>query len=225
MEDSVRTEPASEASTALPAMDALRVIEAALTGDRSPDALPRPVGAPSAPNGEEALAALLLLREIRQRLAAWEPALIEEARADGVSWADLAGPLGVTSRQAAERRYLRLRPGPSGSTGEQRVQATRDHRAAHRSVAVWARENAANLRQLAGQITALTDLPASAHDPVTRLTHALAQNDAALLVAPLGDTQSHLRDKHPGLATQAADVTRRAESLRRHSDSRRRNGA
>ncbi|MEU8675526.1 type III effector protein [Streptomyces sp. NPDC048560] len=224
MREQVRTEPAAGASTALAAMDALSVIEAAVAGAQSPDARPRPVGAPPAPNGEEALAALLLLREIRQRLAAWEPGLIEEARADGISWADLAGPLGVTSRQAAERRYLRLRPGPSGSTGEQRVQATRDHRAAHRSVVAWARENAAVLRRLAGQITAL-DLPAPARGSVTQLTHALAQNDAALLVAPLSDTQRHLRPAHPDLAAQVADITSRAESLRRHSDNRRRNGA
>ncbi|MFV2121655.1 type III effector protein, partial [Streptomyces sp. Act-28] len=47
------------------------------------------------PDTEDALAALLLLREVRQRLAGWEPVLIEAARAAGASWADLAGPLGV----------------------------------------------------------------------------------------------------------------------------------
>ncbi|MEU9107743.1 hypothetical protein AB0D54_26085 [Streptomyces xanthophaeus] len=31
-------------------------------------------------------------------------------------------------RQAAERRYLRLRPGTAGRTGEQRVQDTHDQR-------------------------------------------------------------------------------------------------
>ncbi|GAA3019761.1 hypothetical protein [Streptomyces fulvorobeus] len=229
MRDSARTEPpsrasTSRASTALAAMDALSAIEAAVADAQSPAPGPRPTGVPPDPNGEEALAALLLLREIRQRLAAWEPGLIEEARAGGASWADLAGPLGVTSRQAAERRYLRLRPGPSGSTGEQRVQATRDHRAAHRTVAAWARENAGDLRQLAGRITALTDLPAPARGLMTRLNRALAQDDAALLVGPLGDTQSHLRPGHPDLAARVADVTSRAETLRRHSDSRRRNG-
>ncbi len=94
--------------------------------------------------------------------AYWESGLIETARAAGASWADLADPLGVASRQAAERRYLRLRPGPEGSTGEQRVRATRDRRAGDRSITTWARENAADLRSLAGRITALADLPAAA---------------------------------------------------------------
>ncbi|MFE4825176.1 type III effector protein, partial [Streptomyces sp. NPDC056704] len=43
-------------------------------------------------------------------------------------------PLGVASRQAAERRYLRVRPGTPGTTGEQRVQATRNRRAADRTI-------------------------------------------------------------------------------------------
>ncbi|MFD6987062.1 HSP18 transcriptional regulator, partial [Streptomyces sp. NPDC059956] len=78
-----------------------------------------------APGPDPALAALVMLREIREELASWESGLIETAREHGASWADLAGPLGVASRQAAERRYLRLRPGTAGSTGDQRVQATR----------------------------------------------------------------------------------------------------
>lgn len=68
----------------------------------------------------------MMLREIREQLAGRESGLIETARGQGASWADLAGPLGVASRQAAERRYLRLRPGKVGSTGEERVQTTRD---------------------------------------------------------------------------------------------------
>ncbi|MFC5070536.1 hypothetical protein ACFPN0_02825 [Kitasatospora cinereorecta] len=223
MQDSARSESRPVAPpTALAALGALKAIDAAVAGARSRDPRPQPAAAPPAPNGGEALAALILLREIRQQLAAWESGLIEEARASGVNWADLAEPLGVTSRQAAERRYLRLRPGPTGSTGEQRVQATRDDRAAHRSVAAWARENAAGLRRLAGQITALTDLPAPAQGPLARLTHALAQNDAALLVAPLSAAQDHMRPGHPELAAQIADITHRAESLRQHSNTKRR---
>ncbi|MCF3136329.1 type III effector protein, partial [Streptomyces olivochromogenes] len=115
---------------------------------------------------EQALASLLLLRQVREQLAGWETGLIETARHAGASWADLAHPLGVASRQAAERRYLRGRPGPAGTTGEQRVQATRDRRAAARTTATWARRNAADLRRIAGQITALTDLPTAARQPL-----------------------------------------------------------
>ncbi|WP_406389970.1 type III effector protein [Streptomyces sp. NBC_00887] len=167
---------------------------------------------------EQALAALLLLRELRElrdQLAGWETGLIEAARAAGASWADLAHPLGVASRQAAERRYLRVRP---GATGEQRVQATRNHRAADRTINTWARDNAADLRRLAGQITALPDLPDTA---TTRLAAALADNDAANLIAPLTDAHEHLTADHPGLAARIDTVSRRTDRLRQDSDDQR----
>jgi hypothetical protein len=159
------------------------------------------------PGPEQALASLLLLRQVREQLAGWETGLIETAREAGASWADLAHPLGVASRQAAERRYLRGRPGPAGTTGEQRVQATRERRAAERSTATWARHKAADLRRIAGQITALTDLPATARLPVDRLHAALAQNDPAELVGPLHDTRPYLTSTHPDLAAQLDTLT------------------
>lgn len=164
---------------------------------------------------EQALAALLLLRELRDQLAGWEPGLIEAARAAGSSWADLARPLGVSSRQAAERRYLRVRPGAPGATGEQRVQATRNRRAADRTVTAWARGNAAGLRQLAGQITALTDLPVRARTPLARLAEALADNDAASLIGPLADTHAFLTADHPDLAARVDTVAHSTDGIRR----------
>ncbi|MEU1819305.1 type III effector protein [Streptomyces roseifaciens] len=159
---------------------------------------------------EQALASLLLLRQIREQLAGWETGLIETARHAGASWADLAHPLGVASRQAAERRYLRNRPGPAGSTGEQRVQATRERRAADRTLATWARDNAAGLRRIAGQITALTDLPAAARLPLSQLDAALSQDDPAALLRPLTATRPHLTATHPGLAAQLDTLTNSA---------------
>lgn len=103
-----------------------------------------------------------VLRRRPGRLGAWETCLAETAREAGAGWADLAGPLGVAGRPAAERRYLRLRPGADGTTGEQRGKATRDRRAGDRTITAWARTNTADLRTLAGQITAMTDLPAAA---------------------------------------------------------------
>ncbi|MFC8512469.1 type III effector protein [Streptomyces sp. NPDC057257] len=176
-------------------------------------------------DSERALAALLLLREAREQLAEWEPGLIEAAREAGASWADLAHPLGVSSRQAAERRYLRVRPGRPGSTGEERVQATRDRRAADRTVTAWARANAATLRRLAGQITALTDLPAAARTPLEELTAALADNDAAALLGPLTLTHTYLTPGHPELAAHVDDVARHAGQLRRDSGDQRQNRA
>jgi hypothetical protein len=169
-------------------------------------------------SSEEALAALLMLRELREQLAGWEPGLIEAARAAGSSWADLAHPLGVASRQAAERRYLRVRPGAPDTTGEQRVQATRNRRAADRTLTTWARTNAADLRQLAGQITALTNLPARARTPLARLAEALADNDTANLIDPLTATHTHLKANHPDLAARVNAITRHADQLRRGGD-------
>ncbi|MEU3459182.1 type III effector protein [Streptomyces sp. NPDC006733] len=171
----------------------------------------KPLPHPASPSSEEALAALLLLRELRDQLAGWEPALIEAARAAGASWADLAQPLGVASRQAAERRYLRIRPGSPGTTGEERVQATRNRRAADRTVTTWARDNAADLRRLAGEISALTDLPDPARTP---LTEALSHDDATHLLAPLTATRPHVEHDHADLAARIDTITHHTDRLR-----------
>ncbi|MET7298918.1 type III effector protein [Embleya sp. NPDC005575] len=188
------TGPASflAAAAALEAID--RAVRTAQCGDIEPGR------ADEGP--EQALASLLLLREIRERLAGWESGLIETARDAGASWADLAQPLGVASRQAAERRYLRLRPGPAGSTGEERVTATRERRAADRAAGVRARDNAADLRRLAGRITALTDLPAGSRAHLGRLDQALGDDDPAALIAPLAATRPHLSAGHPDLVAR-----------------------
>ncbi|MGW1068950.1 type III effector protein [Streptomyces aureus] len=159
------------------------------------------------PAPEQAPASLMLLRQVREQLARWETGLIETARDAGASWADLAPPLGVASRQAAEHRYLRGRPGPAGTTGEQRVTATRQARAADRATANWARHKAADLRRLAGQITALTDLPAAAHRPLSELHAALAHDDPADLIPPLTATRPHLAAAHPDLAARLDTLT------------------
>ncbi|MDI9888989.1 type III effector protein [Streptomyces sp. HNM0645] len=152
------------------------------------------------PGPEQALASLMLLRQVREQLAGWETGLIETARAAGASWADLAGPLGVASRQAAERRYLRGRPGAVGTTGEQRVTATRQARAAERAAATWARANAADLRRLAGQITSLDHLAPEARSAQAALHAALGATDAAELIAPLTGMRPYLDAQHTDLA-------------------------
>ncbi|MFC8257072.1 HSP18 transcriptional regulator [Streptomyces sp. NPDC057291] len=201
----------------LAAAAALEAIDAAVHGARTGDETP-----PSSLAGrEQVLASLLLLREVREQLAGWETSLIETAREAGASWADLASPLGVASRQAAERRYLRLRPGAGGTTGEQRVKATRDRRAADRTVTAWARTNAADLRTLAGQITALTDLPAAARACLGHLRQALADDDPALLVTPLAATRPHLEADHRDLADRIDALTHHTCQLRRNATVRR----
>ncbi len=183
------------------------------------------VSAPGMPDRDagphSVLAALVRLREVREQLAGWESGLIESARDAGASWADLAGPLGVASRQAAERRYLRLRPGAAGSTGDERVEATRATRAADRNVSAWARDNAADLRRLAGQVTSLTGLPAAAERTVGDLNVALGDSDVARLVGPLADSRAHLRPEDSELADRIDALTRHTDQLRRSTHDQR----
>ncbi|MEV6581307.1 HSP18 transcriptional regulator [Streptomyces sp. NPDC051582] len=207
--------PFHAAAAALQAID-----QSMKDAQRSAARTPVTAGADAGPH--PALAALLMLREIREELASWESGLIETAREAGASWAELAPPLGVASRQAAERRYLRLRPGAADTTGEQRVQAVRDQRAADRTVSAWAGENIAPLRQLAGQIIGLTDLAADSDDQIKTLTAALGEDGAAQLVEALTATHQALRPDHPALAERVDELREQTRRLRSGSDDKRR---
>lgn len=174
------------------------------------------------PAGEDTLHALDALHRLRSLLLTWEPALIGAAREQGVSWARLAPALGVTSRQAAERRYLRLRPGAAeGLTREERVQATRDERAGDRAVAAWARENASELRQIAGQVSAVEGLTGSGRRRARTLASSLTEDDPAAIIEPLADMHVDLVDDHGPLAAQVDDVERRVSKVRRETQRRR----
>lgn len=173
-------------------------------------------------SGVELLDALVLLRWAQTELARLEPTLIAAARATGLSWQALAPALGVASRQAAERRYLRGASAPTdqpGATRDDRVQAERDRRAAHRAVARWANDNTADLRRLAGQITALTDLDEAASAALARLHRALGDPDATALPALLAATHHHL-PHHPDLAAQIDTITTHTDQIRRQTPRR-----
>jgi hypothetical protein len=172
------------------------------------------------------LDALTVLRWAQGELAALEPALVRAARAAGVSWQELAPALGVASRQAAERRYLRAAPPgadtPRG-TRDDRVRAERDRRAGQRAVDRWANDNTANLRRLAGQVTALTDLGDGAAADVAKLDEALADADASALPDLLANTRRHL-SAHPDLAGHIDSVHDNADRVRRHTQRQRDGG-
>jgi hypothetical protein len=170
----------------------------------------------------ELLESLVRIRNLREQLTGWEPRLIDAARAQGISWTQLAPALGVASRQAAERRYLRLNPDAADSamTGEQRVQAARDRRASDRAVAVWARDNAADLRRLAGQVTALDGLDSEAQAIVDRIHDALGNNDSAALLAPLAEAGPQLTRDHPALAGRISEIGDRTDEVRLASQNR-----
>ncbi|MEV7547931.1 HSP18 transcriptional regulator, partial [Streptomyces sp. NPDC089915] len=76
---------------------------------------------------------------------------------------------------------------------------------------------AADLRRLAGQVTALTGLPAGAEGAIGELNLALAGDDAARLVGPLTAARDHLRPEDAGLTDRIDAMTRRAEQLRQDS--------
>ena len=167
-------------------------------------------------SGAELLDALVLLRWAQTELAGLEPVLIAAARAAGISWQALAPALGVASRQAAERRYLRSVSAPTdqpGDTRDDRVQAERDRRAARRAVTQWANDNTADLRRLAGQITALTDLGEAATSDLAQLHRALGDPDATALPDLLAATHQHLPD-HPDLAAQIETITTHTNQIR-----------
>jgi hypothetical protein len=189
----------------------------------TPRADDRVAPVPGAVSSLDVLGALAELRDVQDQLAAWEPLLIGAARDRGVSWAAIAPAIGVASRQAAERRYLRLNPHTTdqeGMTGEQRVQAARDRRAGERAVAQWARENAAGLRRLAAQITALDNLDSATQESVDRVLHALGDSDTAALLTPLAEAGPRLENSHPTLAGQIADITVTTDQLRTEQTTR-----
>jgi hypothetical protein len=176
----------------------------------------------------DTVAALAALRRLRVRLDLLEPRLIAAARSQGASWAELAPVLGVASRQAAERRFLRMRVADqeaSAATRESRVRAERDRRAGDRAVDRWARDHGADLRQLAGQITALTDLDTRAGPDVARLHRALGAAGVTDLVDSLVEVADHLRAGHVGLAERVDTVRQETDQVRhltqRHRDATR----
>jgi len=195
------------------------------TGDGAGDGAGRGAGRGAGDEvdpGREAVLALEALHQLRDQLVAWEPTLIEQARAHGISWAALAPVLGVTTRQAAERRYLRLLPARDETlTGEQRVQATRDRRAGDRAVAAWARANASELRQIAGQASAVEGLTTSGRRTARDLATSLTEDDPATLLQQLADMHPHLLEADSALAERVDAVGRKVSRVRRETQRRR----
>ena len=192
---------------------ALNTIDEAVRTARTPQA--RNASAGAGASAEEALAALLMLRELRDQLAGWETGLIETARAAGASWADLAHPFGVASRQAAERRYLRGTPRNSrhhrrtARTGHPQPARRRPHR--QRLGPRPTPPNCAN--SPARSPPSPTSRPAPGHpwpgSPTPSPTTTLP-----LLIAPLTDARPHLEANHPDLAARIDTITHHTNQLR-----------
>ncbi|GAA1251946.1 DUF3156 family protein [Prauserella halophila] len=176
---------------------------------------------------DDVVSALEVLREVREELADWEPRLIAAARRLGVSWAELAPALGVASRQAAERRYLRLHKPEhkpeheAESTADERVQAERDRRAGQRAVRAWAQDNSEVVRKLAALVGSLDDVGDEARVHVDVVSRTLGDDDPVLLISPMVSAAAHLRDSHPDLAAQVDGVNSEVEQARRDAVDRR----
>ncbi|GAA0490900.1 hypothetical protein ABZ951_23360 [Streptomyces sp. NPDC046215] len=133
------------------------------------------------------LAALLVIRKLRDKLLLDEGRLIWAARQRKVTWARLAGALELGSRQSAERRYLQLRTDGLGADGDsgggtqsERVENARDQRSRH-AERKWAARNAHEIRTLARQLAAVPDLQERAdRSRAARLINETAVQDADL---------------------------------------------
>jgi hypothetical protein len=181
---------------------------------------------PHGVDGPELVDAMVRLRQLRDELARWEPALIGAARERGLTWTEIAPALGLASRQAAERRYLRLNPQAADTTTttrEDRVQAARNQRSGDRAVAAWARKNAADLRRLAGRIADLDGIGQTARKKIESIRVALGADDPADLVGPLSAAGPSLRGSHPALADQINAIDQTADEIR-SADRDRRSG-
>ncbi|MER7048909.1 hypothetical protein ABT391_29140 [Streptomyces jumonjinensis] len=108
------------------------------------------------------LAALLVIRTLRDKLVLDERRLIKAARTRKVTWSRIADALELKSRQAAERRYLQLREDLDNIAGDdltqaERVEVARAHRDRHSEYA-WASRHADRITALAERLSSIPSL-------------------------------------------------------------------
>ncbi|MGW0949876.1 hypothetical protein ACWD4O_46160 [Streptomyces sp. NPDC002623] len=109
------------------------------------------------------LAALLVIRTLRDKLLLDERRLIGAARALNITWRRIADAQELKSRQAAERRYLQLRDDVDDASDDQdrtqaeRVEAARTRRA-RRAEHTWATTHATPIISLALRLDAVDSL-------------------------------------------------------------------
>ncbi|MGW2965110.1 hypothetical protein ACWDGI_42625 [Streptomyces sp. NPDC001220] len=111
----------------------------------------------------DVLAALLVIRMLREKLDHDELKLTSLARTRKITWARIAQWQELSGRQAAERRHLQLsraytRPdGTVPRTQSERVEQARERRS-RRAEREWARQHAQRIRRIAAQLAAIDDL-------------------------------------------------------------------
>ncbi|MFD3814348.1 hypothetical protein ACFWRZ_04680 [Streptomyces rubiginosohelvolus] len=132
----------------------------------------------------DVLAALLVIRELREKLLNDELMLITLARSLGITWARIADALGMKSRQSAERRHLQLSQstradGSRPQTQNERVERARERRSRH-AEREWALLNARAIHSAARALTAIPDLQQRANGSA----------EAVLMAAPVNQDGS-----------------------------------
>ncbi|WP_432003944.1 hypothetical protein [Streptomyces sioyaensis] len=108
------------------------------------------------------LAALLVIRTLRDKLQLDEGRIIGAARTKGVTWARVATALEMRTRQSAERRYLQLRTDLDDAYGDSLSQADRVEyyrsQRDRRAEARWAEQHQDEIVALARRLLAVPDL-------------------------------------------------------------------
>ncbi|MFF2945516.1 hypothetical protein ACFVSQ_37340 [Streptomyces niveus] len=146
---------------------------------------------------DDVLAALTMMDHARARLDALEHDLLRAARSRDASWTTVAGALGLSTRQSAESRALRLERAQKASDGRD-VAAQRADRARQRNADAWLAAHEKRIRTVCSQIIDTT--PAWPHlmsNPLARV-HQLAATLAS------GAGPAHLADQLAELRVEIA---------------------
>jgi hypothetical protein len=129
------------------------------------------------------LAALLVIRTLRDKLLLDERRLIRASRALKITWSRIGDAMELKSRQAAERRYLQLRDdlddfASDDLTQAERVEVARAQRD-RRTEYIWATTNAASIISLALRLDTVPALQQRADDcPAAHKANQRAANGA-----------------------------------------------
>ncbi|MET9646264.1 hypothetical protein [Streptomyces syringium] len=129
------------------------------------------------------LAALLVIRALRDKLLVDEQRLIRAARIKKITWSRIGDALELKSRQAAERRYLQLREDLDDFAGDnltqaERVEVARTRRDRHTEY-TWASRHADRITALAVRLNDVPDLQQRAdRSAVAHKIHERAVNSA-----------------------------------------------
>ena len=139
--------------------------------------------APEDPDDEDLLAGLALIAEAREQIDGFELRMINEARKRGITWTDIAVPLGMRTRQSAESRAMRLQRASTTYGRTRDVGKMRATLAGERALEQWAREAEPRLRAAAEKLVDSSEAWTKSDVEEPTALAAYLQHLAALLVA------------------------------------------